>query len=189
VPLPARPHVLGIDDGPFRKHHDAATPVVGVMSEGASRVEAVAVTSFPIDGDDVTGFLVEWIGALPFRASLQAVALCGVTLAGLAVVDVPALADGIGLPVIVASRKDPARSRVAQALRAAGLSERIATLERAPAAVRVADGLHLAFAGTREAEARALLEAVRDKSALPEPVRVAHLVAAAIVRGSSRGRA
>lgn len=189
MPLPPRPHVLGIDDGPFDKRRDARTPVVGVMTEGASRVEAVAVTSFPVDGAEVTAFLAAWIRGLRFRPSLQAVALGGVTMAGLAVVDVEALAEDLALPVIVASRKDPARSRVAGALRAAGLPERIPTLERAPAAVAVEDGLHLAFAGLAEAEARGLLAAVRDKSALPEPVRVAHLIAAALVRGSSRGRA
>ncbi|MDX1649179.1 MAG: DUF99 family protein, partial [Myxococcota bacterium] len=112
MPLPPRPHVLGNDDGPFDKRRDARTPLVGVMTEGASRVEAVAVSSFPLDGADVTDFLVAWIRALRFRPSLQAVALGGVTLAGLAVVDVEALAEGLNLPVLVASRKDPARSRV-----------------------------------------------------------------------------
>jgi endonuclease V-like protein UPF0215 family len=35
-----RPHVLGIDDGPFDVHDGGATPIVGVMTEGADRVEA-----------------------------------------------------------------------------------------------------------------------------------------------------
>lgn len=189
MPLPSRPHVLGVDDGPFDKRRDADVPVVGVMMEGASRVEAVAMTRFPVDGADVTGFLARWITGLRFRPSLQAVVLGGVTLAGLAVVDVAGLAAELGLPVLTVSRKDPATSRVAAALRAAGLPERIATLERAPRAVPVGPGLHLAFAGMDEAQARQLLDAIRDKSALPEPVRVAHLVAAACARGSSRGRA
>ena len=187
--LASRPHVLGVDDGPFDKRRDATTALVGVMTEGATRVEAVAVTSFPIDGPDVTRFLAAWIEKLRFRPSLQAVALGGLTLAGLAVVDLDDLARRLALPVISVSRKDPAQSRVAEALRAAGLAERIAILERAPAAVRIEAGLYLTFAGVDEAQARRLLADLRDKSALPEPVRVAHLVAAARVRGSSRGRA
>lgn len=180
--------MLGVDDGPFDKRRDRATPVVAVMMEGARRVEGVAVTSFPVDGDDVTRFLATWIGGLRFHASLQAVALGGVTLAGLAVVDVPALAEALGLPVLVASRKDPARNRVAEALDAAGLARRRAALDRAPPAVRVDEGLWLASAGLADAEAQRLLTSIRDKSALPEPLRVAHLVAAAVARGSSRGR-
>lgn len=189
MPPPARPHVLGIDDGPFDKRRDTATPLVGVTMEGCDRVEAVAITAFPVDGADVTDFLTAWVSGLRVRPSLQALALGGITLAGLAVVDAPRLAAALELPVLVVSRKDPAASRVASALHAAGLPERVAILERAPAAVRVAPGVHLAWAGTPEADARALLEASRDKGTLPEAVRVAHLIAAATVQGSSRGRA
>ena len=35
-----RPHVLGIDDGPFDVHAGGETPIVGVMTEGADVVEA-----------------------------------------------------------------------------------------------------------------------------------------------------
>ena len=34
-----RPHVLGIDDGPFDKSTDTTVPIVGVMMEGADLVE------------------------------------------------------------------------------------------------------------------------------------------------------
>jgi endonuclease V-like protein UPF0215 family len=53
-----RPHVLGIDDGPVDLHNGGETSIVGVMTEGADLVEAVAVTHFPIDGDEVRSFLV-----------------------------------------------------------------------------------------------------------------------------------
>ena len=41
--FPTRPHVLGVDDGPFEKFSPGAeAPLVGVMMEGADLVEAVA---------------------------------------------------------------------------------------------------------------------------------------------------
>src|SRR5436853_4028516 len=95
-----RPHVLGIDDGPFIVGTSATTPVVAVMTEGADLVEAVAVSEFAIDGADVTAFLAAWIGALRFHPALQAVVLGGITIAGLAIVDLPSLAAAIDLPVI-----------------------------------------------------------------------------------------
>ena len=49
--------------------------------------------------------------------------------------------------------------------------------------------LHAAVAGALRERAQALLLASRGKSALPEALRVAHLIAAAVARGSSRGRA
>jgi hypothetical protein len=56
-----RPHVLGIDDRPFNVHDGGETPIVGAMTEGADLVEAVAVTHFPVDGDEVTTFPATWV--------------------------------------------------------------------------------------------------------------------------------
>jgi len=187
--VPARPRLLGIDDGPFTKGVDATTPLVAVFMEGGDRIEGVALRAFPVDGDGVTAFLARWIAGLRFRPATHGVVLGGITMAGLAVVDLPALARETGLPVIAVSRRDPSDHRVADALHAAGLTARLPLLERAPAPFAVDGGLHAAVAGTSPERARALLLAARGKSALPEPLRVAHLIAAAVARGSSRGRA
>jgi len=189
VAVPARPHLLGIDDGPFEKGRDRETPLVAVMMEGHDLVEGVAIERFPVDGDDVTGFLAAWIAGLRFRPAVQGMVLGGLTIAGLAVVDVARLARETSLPVLAVNRRDPSRHRVGDALRAAGLPERMEILERAPESVRVDDGLYAAFAGADRVTALSLLAASRHKSALPEPLRVAHLVAAALARGASRGRA
>ena len=187
--LPRRPHTLGIDDGPFEKRAATPVPIVGVMMEGADLVEAVARSEFPVDGPDATGFLARWITSLRARPALHAVLLGGVTIAGLGIVDIQALSDALGLPVLAVSRKNPARHRVGVALRAAGLNERLPILERIPAALQVGSGVFLAAAGIPPARAAALLAATRLKSDMPEPLRLAHLIAAAIASGESRGRA
>jgi endonuclease V-like protein UPF0215 family len=146
------------------------------------------VTEFPIDADGVTEFLGEWVAGLRLHPSLQAVVLGGVTIAGLCVVDVDALAARLRTPVLVVNRRDPARARVGEALTAAGLSPRLAILERTPPAFPIARGLWLACAGATPAEAEALALACLRKSQLPEPLRLAHLVARAIATGESRGR-
>jgi len=63
---PRRPHLLGIDDGPFDKRRDRNALVVAVMTEGADLVEGVALTQFQVDGDDATGFLARWVRGLRF---------------------------------------------------------------------------------------------------------------------------
>ncbi len=186
---PARPHVLGIDDGPFQKGQHHPVPLVAVMMEGASVVESVAVGSFPVDGDDVTDYLAGWIRELrPFPA-LQAVLLGGITIAGLAVVDATSLARRLDLPVIVVTRRDPAKSRVGEALSAAGCPERLAIVDRTPPAVRCEEGLFVAAAGVAAAHAQAIVRATLGKAFVPEPLRIAHLMARAMVDGESRGRA
>jgi endonuclease V-like protein UPF0215 family len=183
-----RPHLLGIDDGPFDKDIDEATPIVGVVMEGADLVEGVAMTRFPIDGAEVTDFLAGWIEGLRFRPGLQGIVLGGITIAGLAVVDVQRLSEATGLPVLVLNRKDPRGHRLAGALQSAGLTERLELVDRAPASVSVSDGLYLACAGASQEQAARLLDASRRKGEMPEPLRLAHLIASALVRGESRGR-
>jgi endonuclease V-like protein UPF0215 family len=182
-----RPHLLGIDDGPFTRG-DRDAVIVGVAMEGHDLVEAVAVTRCPIDGDDATAFLAAWIVGLRIHPALHGILLGGITIAGLGIVDVTALAARTGRPVLAVSRRDPRDHRVAEALAAAGLAGRRAIVDRTPPAHALATGLYVASAGATLAEATALVRAARAKAAVPEPLRLAHLVAAAIASGESRGR-
>jgi uncharacterized protein len=183
-----RPHVLGIDDGPFDKRQKRPVRLVAVLMEGCDLVEGMALAEFPVDGDDATGFLAEWIKGLRWGPALQAVVLGGITLAGLGLVDLEKLSRRLGIPVLAVTRRETAKSRIGEALTAAGLADRLPLVRRSPAAVRVRPGLHMAFAGTDRDSAITLIEATLRKSRMPEPLRLAHLIAGALERGQSRGR-
>lgn len=184
----SRPHVLGVDDAPFRKGHDRDVPIVGVVMEGPDLIEAIAIGSFPVDGDDATGYLARWIGELRAFRGIQAIFLGGITIAGLGLVDLEQLAETLSRPVLAVTRHDPANSELRRALRGAGLSERLPLLDRIPPAFAAAPGLYVAAAGLSLAEATALVHRTLAKSRVPEPLRVAHMVAAALVSGESHGR-
>ena len=185
----ASPHLIGVDDGPFEKGQSTSVPLVAVMMECPNVVESVAVGAFVVDGEDASGHLARWIGSLRCHASVQALVLGGLTIAGLGIVDVHDLCTRLARPVLVVNRKNPSDSRLAEALVAAGLHDRLSILERAPRAVTMEGGLHLAFAGTTRREAERLVRLSLGKGQLPEPLRVAHLIARALVTGESRGRA
>ena len=146
------------------------------------------MTATSLEGPDATEFLAEWIRRLRVAASLQAVALGGITIAGLGVVDVRALSRSAELPVLVTTRREPRDALLCEALASAGLGDRVPLVRSSPRAVRLEEGLYLAHAGARADEAERLVRATLRKSLLPEPLRVAHLVAAALVGGESRGR-
>jgi len=184
----SRPHILGVDDAPFDKRQTGPVPIVGVAMEGHDVIESIALGEFPVDGDGATEYLATWIAGLRARPMLQAVILGGITIAGLGIVDVTALAERLGLPVLVVTRHNPARSELASALRAAGLLDRLTLLERIPHAYGIGEGLYLAHAGVPRVEAERLLSATLGKARLPEPLRVAHLIGQAIVLRESRGR-
>ncbi|HEX5574722.1 MAG TPA: DUF99 family protein [Gemmatimonadales bacterium] len=183
-----RPHTLGVDDAPFDKRQTTPVPIIGVAMEGNDLIESIALGEFPVDGDGATEYLATWIAGLRARPMLQAVILGGITIAGLGIIDTVALAERLGLAVLVVTRHNPARSELDSALRAAGLMDRLSLLEGIPRAYSAGDGLYLAHAGATRMEAERLLAATLGKSKLPEPLRVAHLIGQAIVLRESRGR-
>jgi uncharacterized protein len=165
--------------------------------EGNDLIESIALGEFRVDGDGATEYLATWIAGLRARPMLRAVILGGITIAGLGIIDTAALAERLGLAVLVVTRNDPARSELDSALRAAGLIDRLSLLERAPRAYGIGDepapghrarGLYLAHTGVTRVEAERLLTATLGKAKLPEPLRVAHLIGQAIVLRESRGR-
>lgn len=163
-------------------------PLVAVLMQGASVVEGIAVTSFAVDGDGATQYLARWIGGLRWRPALHAVVLGGITIAGLGLVDLGGLSAALDVPVLAVTRRDTASSAVGRALVAAGLEDRLAILHRTPPARRVDDGLYVASEGADLEWAAGILRATRHRAQLPEPLRIAHLIAAALVRGQSKGR-
>jgi endonuclease V-like protein UPF0215 family len=177
-----------VDDAPFDKRQVGPVPIISVAMEGHDVIESVALGEFPVDGDGATDYLASWIAGLRARPMLQAVILGGITIAGLGIIDVTALAERLGLAVLVVTRHNPARSELADALKAAGLLDRLTLLERTPRAYGISEGLYLAHAGVPRVEAERLLMATLGKAKLPEPLRVAHLIGQAIVLRESRGR-
>lgn len=163
-------------------------PVIGVAMEGAAVVESVAFGAFPVDGEDATRWLGDWIDGLRCRPLLHGIVLGGITIAGLGIVDLPLLADRLHIPILAVTRKNPARSELRAALSAAGLTGRIPVVERSPRAYAVEPGLFLAHAGGHRRGAERLLRGALGKALMPEPLRIAHLIGQGLVLGESKGR-
>ena len=184
-----RPHVLGIDDAPFHKYQNQNVPIIGVMMEGATLVEGIAIGSFPVDGEGATDYLAQWITELRWHLTLQAVVLGGITLAGLGIVDLKKLAQHLAIPVMAVTRHNPAQSRLSYALKAAGFHDRLSLLEHIPPAHQLEPGLYVAIAGAELTDAAQIIRATLNKARFPEPLRIAHLIGTALESGQSKGRA
>ncbi len=182
--------VLGIDDGPFAREHRGDVHVIGAVFRGGDRLEGVLSTRVRRDGRNATDRLVAMITGSRFAPQLHYVMLDGIALGGFNVVDLPGLSERIGLPVLVVTRNRPHPEAVREALLAhiPNGAARWALIEGAGPVVHV-EGLHCQMAGMTEAEAASLIRLTRRTGKLPEPIRVAHLIAAGIARGQSRGRA
>ncbi len=182
--------VLGIDDGPFERDHRGDVLVVGTVFRGGDRLEGVLSTHARRDGRNATDKLIELIRGSRFHPQLHYVLLDGIALAGFNVVDIVRLHRAIELPVMVVSRTLPDQDAVRRALvdNLRGGAARWRMIERA-GPVHAVEGLYCQLAGLGPREAAALIRLTRRHGKLPEPIRAAHLIAAGIVRGASRGRA
>lgn len=183
-----QPHILGIDDAPFTKREDDTVPVVAVMMEGATLVDGVAIHSMKIDDPDATRFIIEWIKDLRWTPSLQGIVFGGITIAGLGLLHLPTLASELNLPVIAVTRQSTRNSTLDKALRAAGLAHLLPVLDENPPSMEIGEGIYAAFSGAAEREVRRLIRTTLHKSTMPEPLRIAHLIGAALVNGESKGR-
>ncbi|ROR34141.1 DUF99 family protein [Inmirania thermothiophila] len=180
-------HVVGFDDAPFPRRGAAAVPVVGVLYSGR-RLVGVVRGDVARDGDDATEVLARLVGGR-FRGHLQAVLLQGIAFAGFNVVDLPELARATGLAVLAVARRAPDLGRIRAALAAVpGGEDKWARIVRAGPMEPLA-GVHVQRAGIGRHEAEALVRALQLEGRVPEPLRVAHLVAGGVFRGASRGRA
>ena len=182
--------VIGIDDGPFERDHRGDVLVVGTVFRGGERLEGVLSTKVRRDGRNATDKLVAMIAGSRFHPQLHYILLDGIALAGFNVVDIVRLHAETGLPAMVVSRTLPDQAAVRQALvrNIRGGAARWRLVERA-GEVHAIEGLHCQLAGLTAAEAGALIRLTRRHGKLPEPIRAAHLIAAGIVKGASRGRA
>jgi endonuclease V-like protein UPF0215 family len=181
-----RRHTISIDDAPFDKKRGGDVLVIGVGMAGPALVEGVMTTSVPMDGSDVAPKLAAWVRSSRFHPSLRAVLLEGLTIAGLSVIDLPLLAAETGLPAISVDRKVPPPGRLEATLEKLGMGDRIRSVQ-ASGPLHEAEGLHFACAGVSPEEARAILAENRGRSAVPEGLRLAHLIGQGVVLGESRG--
>lgn len=184
--------ILGIDDAPFR-FGDEFVPVVGVIVRAPNYVEGVITTRVHVDGDDATQALENAIARSRYRIGLALVLLDGAALGGFNVVDIDALHHAIRVPVATVTRRRPDLGAIERALRArfTDWQVRLRVLKSKDLVpVQTAHKpLYATAAGLSEPELREAIRRCTVRGALPEPLRIAHLVATAIVRGESKGKA
>ncbi len=180
--------ILGLDDAPFA-FDDETTEVIGCILRGSRTLEAVLSTTVTVDGMDATDTIAEMLLGSRQHDQTRAIMLDGITYAGLNVVDLQDLAERTHRPVIAVNRDEPDFDAVADAIaNTADADDRHEAIERAGTVHRYDDGrLSFQCAGIEPAEAKDYIDVAMAQGNLPEPVRVAHLIAAGIKTGESKG--
>jgi endonuclease V-like protein UPF0215 family len=179
--------VLGFDDAPFTRGQPEV-PVVGVVTRGGAYVEAVLRLTVQQDGDDATERLAAAVAGYRGRVGLGAILLQNVMVAGFNTIDLDALHEATALPVVAVARGE----MDVEAVRAALLEGRIPNgsakwgrIERALGRRSIRDAFTVTPVGVAQAQAWDLVRLCTLRGHTPEPLRLAHLVAAGWVLGQS----
>lgn len=195
-------HVIGIDDAPFPRAHRGDVLIVGVAftagrpaegphdTPGPPGVEGILSSRVRRDGANATRAVEKMVRASQFYAHLHAVLFQGIALAGFNVVDVHALADALERPVLVVARRAPDMAAIESALRTkvpGGAAKWQRILRAGP--MEPCGPLFVQRAGLSLVEAADLIERLAIHGHIPEPLRLAHLIAGGVTTGVSRGRA
>lgn len=183
--------MLGIDDSPFQFKDERAL-VVGVMMRLPAYVEGVLKMECEVDGRDANSVLAENIINSRFKDQIKLIMVDGIALCGFNVIDITELYEETGIPCATVTRDSPDRQGIRTALEKHfdDWKERWAIIER-QTLYRVSTDhkpVHVAVEGMTFDQAEELIRKSTVRGAIPEPLRVAHLIATAIVTGESAGR-
>lgn len=183
--------VLGVDDSEFCRN-DRSVPVVGVLARLPSYIEAVMVTQVGVDGTDATDKIAALASSPKYGPQIRLIIMDGVTLGGFNVIDIARLYEVTGIPAVTVTRQKPDMRAIKLALKnnfpdweARWAAMSTGKLEH----VKAGDGtLYVSRAGISLEDCKGILRNSIAHGSMPEPVRMAHLIATAIARGESRGR-
>jgi uncharacterized protein len=178
--------VLGVDDGTFVPHSKTTVPIVGVVFRGGYWLEGVMSTRIAVDGLDATAQIISMIKNSPHFGQLRVLILSGVTFAGFNVVDIKALYAETGLPVLAVTMRKPDLTKIQSALKNLQDSEErwkaiLNAGEIFPVTTRKGKlPVQVEAIGVSREKVEEVLKLTATHSRLPEPLRVAHLVASGI---------
>jgi hypothetical protein len=182
--------ILGIDDSPY-KRKDKEVLVIGTIYRGGSYLDGLLSFKIKRDGRDATDKIIRTINKTKHKDQLQLVMIDGITLAGFNLVDIQEVNKKTKLPAIVIIRKRPKMKKFLLALKKINKKgKRI--IEKAGKVCKVevnGKNIFVQLAGISLKRAKSILQLTCLHSAIPEPIRVAHLIASGIYYGESKGRA
>jgi endonuclease V-like protein UPF0215 family len=142
-----------------------------------------------VDGDDATSRLAGMVKDSSHYGQLRILMTGDTIFAGTNVVDLPALAELTQLPVIAVSDSEPDMTRVEQALKHYSpktWKDKLAALDRCGPIKEVESRpgrapVFLQWAGLPFEKAVEVVRLAATRSRIPEPIRVAHIIASSFV--------
>ena len=180
-------NIIAFDDAPFISEPGSCVKIVGSVFADL-RFDGVLIGEIEKDGTDAAEKIVKLLTGSKFAEHAQLIMIQGIALGGFNVVDVFFLNQQLGLPILVVARKVPDMDSIRKALisHIAGGKEKWAIIEKLGPMESV-ENVYVQRVGLSLSQATNVVKRFAIHSHIPEPIRVAHLIAGTIANGQSRG--
>lgn len=184
--------ILGIDDSPFT-FNDKYSSIIGVVMRGSNYIECVLHDQVSVDGNDATFICKKMIGKTRHKKQLKAILIDGVSLGGFNIVDINELYSYNNIPVITVTRDEPDFIKIEKALKKnfKDAKDRLNLIKKGRL-YRVEtkhNPIFVKCVGLTINQAKEIIKICTIRGVIPEPIRVAHLIASGLKRGESYGKA
>jgi uncharacterized protein len=184
--------ILGIDDSPFPSHTTEEVMLVGTIFRAGNWLDGVLSTYIHGDGTDATEKIVSMVQNSRNLGQLGVIMLDGITFGGFNLVNIREIFEATKVPVIVVMRKIPNFEGIKNALKKfQNWENRWQNIVEAGKVYKVdnPEPIYIQINGIEIEDAVEIVKLSTTRSAIPEPLRVAHIIAAGVIKGESRGSA
>lgn len=181
--------VLAIDDSALINEK---VIIIGTFFRGGEQLDGVLRAEITKDGMDATEIITKMIKRSKYYTQIRVIMLDGVTYAGFNPIDIIKLHEETNIPVIVFMRSCPDFDKIRLALSHLPETEkRWEIILRAGKIHRIEQEIpvFIQLCGLDRESAIEIVRTTSTHSNIPEPLRVAHLIATGVVLGESTGKA
>ncbi len=181
--------ILAIDDSALINEKVA---IIGTFFRGGEQLDGVLRSEITKDGMDATDIIIRMVRNSKYYSQIRVIMLDGVTYAGFNPVDIKSLYEKTNIPVIVFMRSCPDFEKIKLALENLPEAEkRWEIIQRAGRIYKIAQEkpVFIQVCGMDRESASDVVRLTSIHSNIPEPLRVAHLIATGVVLGESTGKA
>jgi endonuclease V-like protein UPF0215 family len=189
--------IVGFDDGPFEFGDGSkgkTVPLIGAIYRGGRFIDGALRTDITVDGMDSTDKIVKLINRSRHKRQLRVIMFDGITVGGFNLIDIKKVHERTDLSVIAINRKMPDIASVKAALKKfKDFRKRWSVVQHAgnikKCKLKKGKIIYYQNIGIDDEDAEDVIVLSCTHGAIPEPLRVAHLIATAVVKGESVGKA
>lgn len=180
--------VVGIDDAFLDNKYSI---IIGVILRGKHVLEGILSSKICIDGFDANDKIKDMIIGSNYLKQIKVIMLDGITVGGFNIVDITSLYNDTKIPVIAIMKKQPDFDKIYAALdNLTGKDKRIEKIKNSGGInsfFHNGNKIFYQMAGfDKREDCEFVIKKFSVNSIMPEPVRIAHMIASGITRGERK---